>query len=102
MAHDENILRHFTRKCVDAQFGEKDIQEALLVVKSDGALLKISTCDEAVQIVFQIKKDDGVHLAWEMFTSTAALDLFLVQRKTAFEAANVDQPMSKPGYVFVF
>jgi hypothetical protein len=104
MVANENSFRTFTRNCVDAQtgFGDKDMHEALLVVKSDGSLLKISTRDvDAVQNMFQIKKDDGVHLAWEKFESIEALEGFLVQRKTAFEAANVDHPTSKPGYVIL-
>ena len=78
------------------------MRESLLVVKSDGSFLKISSREEdSVQKICQIKNAGGVHLACEKFESIEALEGFLVQCKTAFEAANIDHPTSKPGYVIV-
>ena len=64
-------------------------ENAFLVVKNDGNILKIGLDDEnGSDIVQGIKMGDGVHIGWREFDSKAEVDNFLSQQRMEYELVN--------------
>ncbi len=64
------MIRGFTLAALDAShgFAKNDVYRALLVVKNDGSILQLGLRDSnTLAAASQIRKDDGVHMAWKKF-----------------------------------
>ncbi len=105
MKNNGDVIRGFTLAALDASHGftKDDVDGDLLVVKNDRSILQLGLCDSnTLAAALQIRKDDGVHMAWKKFSSLVALDTFLDERKRAFVIANLSVGASestKPGYI---